>query len=204
MLCNQCGKELPPEARYCLHCGTPAPEVTGQVPSPHLPELEFKHPALAGGLFLGLLSSLPIVSAGNCVCCMWILGGGGIATFYLLQQRPGGISYGDAAFGGVMSGLFGAVVATLVSIPIRLLLVRAIQSQQEAIEEAFKDFPIQGPIRDLFLQMASGEVTPGTIAFGFFMNLLIFSLFAMVGAILTLAVLNKNQGRRQSPPLIHT
>ena len=31
-------------------------------------------PVLLGGLFLGVLSALPIISAGNC-CCLWTLGG---------------------------------------------------------------------------------------------------------------------------------
>ena len=29
-------------------------------------------PALLGGLFIGVLSALPIISAGNCFCCMWV------------------------------------------------------------------------------------------------------------------------------------
>ena len=32
-------------------------------------------PVLFGGLFMGVLSALPIISIGNC-CCLWIMGGG--------------------------------------------------------------------------------------------------------------------------------
>ena len=32
-------------------------------------------PALYGGLFIGVLSALPVVNIGNC-CCLWFAGGG--------------------------------------------------------------------------------------------------------------------------------
>jgi hypothetical protein len=36
-------------------------------------------PAFFGGLLIGVLSALPIVSAGNCCCCLWIVAGGMLA-----------------------------------------------------------------------------------------------------------------------------
>ncbi len=38
-------------------------------------------PALLGGLFIGMLSALPIVSVGNCCCCLWMIGGGVLAAY---------------------------------------------------------------------------------------------------------------------------
>src|SRR5689334_11074176 len=114
MQCKQCGAELPDEARYCLHCGAAVEPPETFRPSAPLPDLDFVQPALAGGMFLGVMSSIPFINAGNCLCCMWVLAGGGIAAFLLTKQRPaGGITYGDGAFAGVMSGLFGAIVATV-------------------------------------------------------------------------------------------
>ena len=40
---------------------------------------------LLGGLFIGVLSALPIINLANC-CCLWIVGGGAIAA-YLGQQE---------------------------------------------------------------------------------------------------------------------
>ena len=34
-------------------------------------------PALLGGLFIGVLSSLPVVSTANICCCLWVIVGGG-------------------------------------------------------------------------------------------------------------------------------
>ena len=201
MHCNQCGTELSEHARFCLNCGAP---VTAPAVQPH-PEtppvvLDFVQPALAGGMFLGVLSTIPVISAGNCLCCMWVLGGGGIAAHLLMKQRPtGNITYGDAAFGGVMSGLFGALVATILSIPIKIVTARLFVGQQQAMEEALREFPIEGPMRDLFLRMASPEITITTLTFTFISSLLVYSLFAMIGGILTVAIVNNQKGRRQPP-----
>ena len=43
-------------------------------------------PALLGGLFIGVLSSLPLVNIGNVCCCLWVVVGG-LLTVYLQQQN---------------------------------------------------------------------------------------------------------------------
>jgi hypothetical protein len=191
--CKQCGANLPEQARFCLQCGTPV-ELQETVPAGPQTPLDFMQPALAGGMFLGVLSSLPLVALGNCLCCMWVLGGGGIASFLLTKQRPAGITYGDGAFAGVLSGVFGAIVGTIVSIPVRVIQRRLFETGPESLEEMMRNVPgLEGPMRDLMLQMASSDVTVQTIAFTFFFNLLMYSLFAMIGGILTVAILNKNK-----------
>ena len=37
-------------------------------------------PALYGGLVMGVLSALPLISAGNFCCCMWVISGGLVAA----------------------------------------------------------------------------------------------------------------------------
>ena len=101
--------------------------------------------------------------------------------------------------------MFGAFVATLVTIPVRLISGRFFESQQEALEEAFRDIPeFEGPIRDLMLRMASSEVSVVTILLTFIMYMLMFALFAMIGGILTVAILRKRdvsgQRRNNLPP----
>jgi hypothetical protein len=205
ILCKQCGAELPEQARFCLQCGVHVqPPEPNPVPSTEPSRgLDFMQPALAGGMFLGLLSSLPIINMGNCLCCAWVLGGGAIATLLLAKQKPSGpsgITPGDGAFVGVLSGLFGALVATVVSIPVRLISARFFESQQQAMEEALREIGAEGAIRDLALRVASPEISVVTLLFTFFMNLLMFSLFAMIGGILTVAILKKREAGGQQPP----
>jgi hypothetical protein len=142
-------------------------------------------------MFLGLFSSVPFISAGNCLCCMWVLMGGGIATALLTRQRPSGVTFGDGAFVGVLSGLFGAIIGTVVHIPVQIISARMFVSQQQQFEDWFRQLGIEGPMRDWLLRVASGEISPATILFTFFANLLMWSLFAMIGGILTVAILNK-------------
>jgi len=164
------------------------------VPAAPLQPLEFLQPALAGGMFLALTWSVPIINFGNALCCMWVLMGGGIAAFMVSKQRPAGITYGDGAFAGVLSGLVGAVFATLLSIPIQIISARIFGSQQQAFEEMMKDVPgFEGPMKDLLLEMASPQITAAKLLFVFISDLLIFALFAMVGGILTVAILNKRK-----------
>ena len=190
--CSHCGANLPDNAQFCLQCGTPAP-TSSNVPAEPPPKLDFIQPALAGGLALGVLSSIPIISAGNCFCCMWVLGGGALAAYMLMQQRPGGlITYGDAAFGGVLSGLFGAVVATVLSIPLRWALASTLESQREQLEQYLRDVP-PGPMHDLALSMFSSQISVISVIVSFISNLLIFSLFAMLGGILMVAIMQRKK-----------
>jgi hypothetical protein len=201
--CKNCGADLPDHARFCLHCGNPVePEEPAQPSAPAPPPpLDFLQPALTGGMFLGVLSSVPIIQAGNCFFCMWVLLGGGIATVMLTRQRPSGISYGDGAFVGVLSGLFGAVVGTILQMSFRAIASGLLESQQQQLEQMMNQIGAEGPMRDWILRSLSGEISTTTVAFTFFANLIAFSLFAMIGGILTIALLNKRRGAGDNPRL---
>lgn len=210
--CKQCGTNLPDEARFCFNCGAsippepeePSAEEPGHPeqhePPPPPPEPDFVRPALAGGAFLGVLSSLPVIGAFNCICGMWILGGGALATHLLKKQQPARrLTHGDGAFAGVSSGLFGAMIATLLSIPFKIAEAPFLQSQQDAIDKAFRDMPdLQGPLLDLMKRMASPEISAVTVLTTFISNLIIYALFAMVGGILMVVYLNRKAAAAQS------
>ncbi len=196
--CRHCGATLPDEAQYCMQCGGAAFEPR-ELSEP-LPVSGFVEPAVLGGAFLGTLSALPIVSLGNALCCMWVLGGGALAAWLLRRKHPQGpeaVTYGDGAFVGVLSGAFGAVIATAISIPVRLLSTEALRAEMEVFEELLTD--IEGPLRELFLRLVSPELSFVTVLATFFMNLVTFSLFAMVGGILLLAIMGRKSGNPIPP-----
>jgi zinc-ribbon domain len=204
MQCKQCGAELPDNAKFCLQCGTSVEPEEPENPTPPpapvpLPDLNFVQPALMGGMFLGLLSSMPIISLGNGLCCMWVLLGGGIATVMLTKQRPlGSITFGDGAFAGVLSGGFGAMVATIVQMSFKAIASRFFDSQQQQVEELLNRMGVEPPWRDLALRMTSGEISTLTVSVTFFSNLILFSLFAMIGGILAVAILKKREAARST------
>ena len=77
-------------------------------------------PVLFGGLFMGVLGALPIISIGNC-CCLWVIGGGMVTAYLMQHGRTEPIQLGEGAFGGFLTGIFGAVVQAVVSVPVRMV-----------------------------------------------------------------------------------
>ncbi len=86
--------------------------------SPAAPKLQ---PALFGGLFIGVLSALPIINIANC-CCLWIIGGGVLATYLTQQNHPYPIAASDGALAGLLAGLIGGVLGTMLSIPVEMMM----------------------------------------------------------------------------------
>jgi hypothetical protein len=176
-----------------MQCGTP---VASPARSPGGPQgtLEFVQPAIVGGLLLGLLSSLPIINLANLIFGAWILAGGALTAYLLSRQRPSGISYGDGAFGGVLSGFFGAVVSTITLIPSKLFFAADWENlRQQAEQQLAKTPETAGPMRDLLLRAMSAEVSFTTEMFWFFFYGFSFSLFAMIGGILMVWISNRRR-----------
>ena len=182
--CRECGATLPEGARTCLQCGTSVDPVAGLSRGPQT-SLHFVQPAITGGVLLGLLSSLPIVSLVNLIFGAWILAGGALTARLVSRQRPSGISYGDGAYGGVLSGVFGAVVATLMLIPDKLLFAADWETMRQQAEQQLAKTPdLPEPMRDLLLRAMSAEVSVTTVLAWFFIYVFSFSLLAMIGGML--------------------
>jgi len=79
-------------------------------------------PALYGGVFIGVLSALPLVNLGNCVCCLWVVAGGALALYLMQQNHPYPVTAADGALVGLLAGVIGGVLGALLSIPIQMAL----------------------------------------------------------------------------------
>ena len=62
-------------------------------------------PALIGGIFIGVLSVIPFVSAANLCCCLWAILGGMLATYLYVKNSPTPAGAGDGAVLGVIAGV---------------------------------------------------------------------------------------------------
>src|SRR3954464_7840235 len=194
--CRECGAILPDGARSCMQCGTSVDSVGRSSGGPQK-NLKFIQPAIAGGLLLGLLSSLPIINLANLIFGAWILAGGALTAHLLSRQRPSGISFGDGAFGGVLSGFFGAVVSTIMLIPSKLFFAADWETVRQQAEQQLAQTPeTAGPMRDLLLRAMSAEVSFTTEMFWFFFYGFSFSLFAMLGGMLMVWISNRRQKRQ--------
>jgi hypothetical protein len=73
---------------------------------------------------MGVLSSLPLISVANLCCCLWVISAGVAAAYVLQQGQAEPITPGDGAFVGFLSGLGGAVVYLIISVPLELTIGR--------------------------------------------------------------------------------
>jgi hypothetical protein len=163
---------------------------------PPAPKLQ---PALFGGLFIGVLSTLPIINLGNCVCCMWVLGGGALAVYLMQQNHPYQVTAADGALVGLLAGVFGGIVGGVLLIPIMMAFGPFQQRILERIIASNPDVPEQ--TRDMIQRMASGGAIMGAalvirVVFGIFID----AVIAMLGGLLGVALFKKKDAPPPPPP----
>ena len=154
---------------------------------PPAPKLQ---PALFGGLFIGVMSALPIINLGNCVCCMWVLGGGALAVYLMQQNHPYQVNVADGALVGLLAGVVGGIVGGLLLIPIMMMFGPFQQQFLQRIIASNPDVPQQ--TRDMIERMAAGGAVMGAalvikIVFG----VCIDAVFGMLGGLLGVALFKK-------------
>jgi hypothetical protein len=186
--CSQCGAILPENSVICIHCGTNnTPRETKPAESAAPPsELDFFKPALKGGLALGVLSGIPLVS---CFCCIWVLGGGGLATWLVDKQRTGTLKYGDGALAGGLSGIIGGVVATVIGVPLQRLLM----TPERVIAFITRLAPNLPPEAKENITRSMQELDVSRLLIQLVVVVILYGLFAMIGGCLTVAILNRKK-----------
>jgi hypothetical protein len=143
-------------------------------------------PALLGGLLLGALSALPVISIGNLCCCLWVISGGVLAAYLLQSNTPEPITTGDGAIVGLLAGVFGAVVQIIISIPVRLLM----GPFQAAMMQRLLENPDMPPaFRTMMASTAT--VTVIGLIIHFFFALVVGAVFATIGGIIGAAIFAK-------------
>ena len=153
-------------------------------------------PALIGGVFIGVLSVIPFVSAANLCCCLWAIVGGLLATYLYVKNSPTPASAGDGAVLGVIAGAVGAVISFVLGIPIALamgpvmrnMVVSLVQNIDPRQAELMRQqFEAQGnAIAPLIIQSLIGAA-------------LLF-VFAILGGLLGVPIFEKRKGAPPPPP----
>lgn len=77
---------------------------------------------ISGALFIGILSAIPVVSIGNCCCCLWVVLGGLLAG-YLARDANGELTAGNGFMAGAGAGAGGAVIYTILALILGLIMV---------------------------------------------------------------------------------
>jgi hypothetical protein len=144
-------------------------------------------PALWGGVFIGVLSALPLVNLGNCCCCLWVVLGGVLATYLRQQNFPFEMTAAEGALVGLFAGLIGGLLGAVLSIPIEMMMAPI---QREWIERILSSNPeLPAEMRDMVDTMAVG---PAALVFRFVANIVLGAIFGMLGGLLGVAIFKKN------------
>jgi len=158
------------------------------------PKPNYGQPALIGGLVMGVLSALPLVSAGNICCCLWVVTGGLVAAYLLQQNQATPISPADGALVGLLAGLAGAIVQVVLSIPIGLL----VGPMQRAMMQRILDMSGAMPpdVRDAVERYGRDAQSGGLFLLGQIFSLIIWlfvgATFSTLGGLLGAAIFKKN------------
>lgn len=137
-------------------------------------------PALLGGLIVGLLSAIPFV---NYCCCIWGIGGGGLASFLFIKQSPTKVGPGDGAMLGALAGVVGAVIYLIIGVPIAYFISGA------AMEQAFSQANIHLPFTGFLLFLVSGLIGG-----------LCLLVLAVVGGLIAVPIFEKRTDALPPPP----
>ena len=149
----------------------------------------FAQPALFGGLVVGVLSALPVISAGNLCCCLWVVGGGVAAAYVLQHNTAAPVTPGDSALAGLLAGLVGACVHLVLSIPLTFVMA---PMQREIMQRIVDSGGVPPAFRE-YLTQVTGPVVQLTL--GFIFMLVVGSIFSTLGGLLGSLIF-----RKQAPP----
>jgi len=150
-------------------------------------------PALLGGLVVGVLSALPLISVGNLCCCLWIISGGVVAAYALQQNQAAPIAAGDGALVGLLAGVVCAFVFLVVSIPVNLLVAPMEQRILERLAETINNMPPE--FREYATRSTSGGMRVAMAVFSFIFMLFLGAIFSTIGGLLGALVF-----ARKTPP----
>jgi len=151
---------------------------------------------LLGGLFIGVLSALPIVNLANC-CCVWIVGGGAIAAYLAQQDDPRPLGLVAGARLGFRAGIFGAVIWLFASAAVDVMVAPLQQSAADLMLRNATDIPPD--VRTWLESVGNSASMPMRMVFGFFFQLFVAAPFASLGGLIGAALFARPSQPQEEP-----
>jgi hypothetical protein len=153
-------------------------------------------PALIGGVLLGVLSAIPVISLFNCLCCAWVIAGGMLAAHLYIKGSPMAVTLGRGVALGLLTGAIGAVVDTLFSIPVHLALRSIGMGFAGQMRQVFDQVPnLPAETRDALNSIfaGGGGVSLVFIVLSGFFKLVVYGIMAMLGGTIGVALFEKRK-----------
>lgn len=144
-------------------------------------------PALIGGVTAGILSGIPII---NCLCCLWIIGGGVLAAYFLTKESPVVMTAGDGAIVGVFTGIIAAIVEAFVTIPFRAVNEKLAQGIMDRFSQYYEEMPSG------WESWLDGSGFEGSIVWtilGLAVSVIVFSALGALGGIIGISLFKKKK-----------
>lgn len=135
---------------------------------------------------MGALSALPLISAGNLCCCLWMVSGGAVAAYVLQQNQQTPITPGDGALAGLLAGIVGAFIYLALSIPITIVMA---PMERVMLERIIRNAGSMPPEFRNYVGTNIG--TAFRVAFGFFFILVFGCIFSTLGGLLGPVIFKK-------------
>jgi uncharacterized protein YacL len=158
-------------------------------------ETDRNHPALIGGLIVGILSTLPFVKLGNLVFCMWAVLGGAVAVRLYIQRSEKRVTHAEGARVAAQAGLLGAVINIFIGMPIELAMLPAglrglegyVASMPANQQQQVKD------VLELLRGMTTGEIVLGFLLPVALLGATILFAFTVLGGVLGVTLFEKRR-----------
>ena len=156
-------------------------------------------PALYGGIVMGVISAIPFLNYVNCLCCAGYLLGGFLGVYFYqkaLTKEMDVMTSSNAMGVGALSGLFGAIVSSILSGLLLLAIGNSISEtilQRMRLSGAFEQMP---PDQAALVEQVLSN--PGILLFiGVVSAFIISPLFGLLGGLIGYGVFRKREGKDQ-------
>jgi hypothetical protein len=159
-------------------------------------------PALIAGASFGFASGIPIVGCANMACCALAIGGGLFASFLWLRNATPSSQppYGDSVVLGLLTGAVGAVVSAMVSLPFTLMGAAGGFGSFSQIQDMMGDQDLPPEVANALESLGGVGIGIGSIVLGLIFALILYPIFAMIGALIGTALFHKKSTPAYSPP----
>ncbi len=158
-------------------------------------EVDYRKPAIVGGLIVGILSILPYVNMANCIFCLWAIVGGVVAARMLIARSPAPLSSRDGAWIGLLAGIIGAAIFFIVLAPLTLWQMDTV------LQTLSTDTRIPPDIQTFYMKVAQSPALKMSLSIGgvFFGSLLILG-FTVLGGMIGVSLFEKRRAEVWTPP----